>query len=78
MGGDGKVEEDASRVEEWGQTNAFLSELTQTKGVSLVASPGLPSDARSPTASWSSARPAQNTAANPQTGRRRTLDPTSS
>ena len=34
MGSDAKVEEDASRVEEWGQTNAFLSELTQTKGVS--------------------------------------------
>ena len=34
MGGDATIEEDASRVEEWGQTNAFLSELTQTKGVS--------------------------------------------
>ena len=34
MGSDTKVAENASRVEEWGQTNAFLSELTQTKGVS--------------------------------------------
>jgi uncharacterized membrane protein YvlD (DUF360 family) len=33
MGGGARVAEDASRVEEWGQTNAFLSELTQAKGV---------------------------------------------
>jgi len=34
MGADATVQEDASRVEEFGQTNAFLSELTQVKGVS--------------------------------------------
>ncbi|MDH5243268.1 MAG: phage holin family protein [Chloroflexota bacterium] len=34
MGGQQSVEEEAGRVEEWGQTNAFLSELTQVKGVS--------------------------------------------
>lgn len=34
MGAQATVEEDAARVEEWGQTNAFLSELTQVKGVS--------------------------------------------
>ena len=34
MGGEAKLEEATARVEEWGQTNAFLSELTQTKGVS--------------------------------------------
>jgi uncharacterized membrane protein YvlD (DUF360 family) len=34
MGVGATVEEDAARVEEWGQTNAFLSELTQVKGVS--------------------------------------------
>ena len=34
MGGDATVREDASRAEEFGQTNAFLSELTQVKGVS--------------------------------------------
>lgn len=33
MGGTARVDEDKSRVEEWGQTNAFLSEVTQTKGV---------------------------------------------
>ncbi len=34
MGTDATVEEDASSGEEFGQTNAFLSELTQVKGVS--------------------------------------------
>jgi uncharacterized membrane protein YvlD (DUF360 family) len=34
MGGGTVVHESAARVEEWGQTNAFLSELTQAKGVS--------------------------------------------
>ncbi len=34
MGGPAAVTEAAERVEEWGQTNAFLSELTQVKGVS--------------------------------------------
>jgi len=34
MGGDAKVEEATARVEEWGQTNAFLSELTRVGGVS--------------------------------------------
>jgi uncharacterized membrane protein YvlD (DUF360 family) len=34
MAGEAKVEEAASSVEEWGQTNAFLSELTAVKGVS--------------------------------------------
>ena len=34
MAGDAKLKEATARVEEWGQTNAFLSELTQTKGVS--------------------------------------------
>jgi uncharacterized membrane protein YvlD (DUF360 family) len=34
MAGEAKLEEATARVEEWGQTNAFLSELTQTKGVS--------------------------------------------
>ena len=34
MGGEAQVEAAVSRVEEWGQTNAFLSEVTQVKGVS--------------------------------------------
>jgi Type I phosphodiesterase / nucleotide pyrophosphatase len=34
MGGGAKVEEATARVEEWGQTNAFLSELTRVGGVS--------------------------------------------
>jgi len=34
MGGETTVSEAAARVEEWGPTNAFLSELTQVKGVS--------------------------------------------
>jgi uncharacterized membrane protein YvlD (DUF360 family) len=34
MGGPAAVTEVAERVEEWGQTNAFLSELTHVKGVS--------------------------------------------
>ncbi len=34
MGTGATVEESAARVEEWGPTNAFLSELTQAKGVS--------------------------------------------
>jgi uncharacterized membrane protein YvlD (DUF360 family) len=34
MGADATVQVDSSRPEEWGQTNAFLSELTQAKGVS--------------------------------------------
>jgi uncharacterized membrane protein YvlD (DUF360 family) len=34
MGGDTTVTEAGGRAEEFGQTNAFLSELTQTKGVS--------------------------------------------
>jgi len=34
MGGQATVDEAAARVEEWGPTNAFLSELTQVKGVS--------------------------------------------
>ena len=34
MHGDVKLEEASGRVEEWGQTNAFLSELTTVKGVS--------------------------------------------
>jgi hypothetical protein len=34
MGGGAKLEEATARVEEWGQTNAFLSEMTQVKGVS--------------------------------------------
>ena len=34
MAGDATLKEATARVEEWGQTNAFLSELTQTKGVS--------------------------------------------
>lgn len=34
MGGGSTVTETAERVEEWGQTNAFLSELTQVGGVS--------------------------------------------
>jgi uncharacterized membrane protein YvlD (DUF360 family) len=34
MGGEASVEEATARVEEWGQTNAFLSELTQVKGIS--------------------------------------------
>lgn len=33
MGGATTVEQANQRVEEWGQTNAFLSEVTQTKGV---------------------------------------------
>jgi uncharacterized membrane protein YvlD (DUF360 family) len=33
MGGPASVEEATARVEEWGQTNAFLSEVTQTTGV---------------------------------------------
>ncbi|MCJ7712555.1 MAG: phage holin family protein, partial [Chloroflexi bacterium] len=34
MRGDTKMEEATARVEEWGPTNAFLSDLTSTKGVS--------------------------------------------
>src|SRR5204862_2732958 len=34
MGGGATVQEASGRVEEWGQTNAFLSELTHAKGVS--------------------------------------------
>jgi hypothetical protein len=34
MGGGATVEEATARVEEWGQTNAFLSELTRVGGVS--------------------------------------------
>jgi uncharacterized membrane protein YvlD (DUF360 family) len=34
MGGETKLEEATARVEEWGQTNAFLSELTRVGGVS--------------------------------------------
>ena len=34
MGGEADVAAAVSRVEEWGQTNAFLSEVTQVKGVS--------------------------------------------
>ncbi len=34
MRGDTKMEEETARVEEWGPTNAFLSDLTSTKGVS--------------------------------------------
>jgi uncharacterized membrane protein YvlD (DUF360 family) len=34
MGGQAQVEEAVARVEEWGQTNAFLSELTQVGGIS--------------------------------------------
>jgi uncharacterized membrane protein YvlD (DUF360 family) len=34
MSGPAKMEEATARVEEWGQTNAFLSELTSVKGVS--------------------------------------------
>ena len=34
MGGEASCEEATARVEEWGQTNAFLSEMTQVKGVS--------------------------------------------
>jgi hypothetical protein len=34
MGGEAQVAAAVSRVEEWGQTNAFLSEVTQVKGVS--------------------------------------------
>jgi uncharacterized membrane protein YvlD (DUF360 family) len=34
MAGEAVLEESAGSVEEWGQTNAFLSELTQVKGVS--------------------------------------------
>ncbi len=34
MGGEAEVEAAVSRVEEWGQTNAFLSEVTQVRGVS--------------------------------------------
>jgi uncharacterized membrane protein YvlD (DUF360 family) len=34
MNGEAKLEEATARVEEWGQTNAFLSELTQANGVS--------------------------------------------
>jgi uncharacterized membrane protein YvlD (DUF360 family) len=33
MGGTASVEQETARVEEWGQTNAFLSEVTQAKGV---------------------------------------------
>ena len=33
MGGESKVQEATARVEEWGQTNAMLSEMTQVKGV---------------------------------------------
>ncbi len=33
MGGQATVEEAVARVEEWGQTNAMLSEMTQVKGV---------------------------------------------
>ena len=33
MGGEAKVQEATARVEEWGQTNAMLSEMTQVKGV---------------------------------------------
>ena len=33
MGGGATVEETTARVEEWGQTNAFLSEVTHTKGM---------------------------------------------
>jgi uncharacterized membrane protein YvlD (DUF360 family) len=33
MGGEAKVQEAVARVEEWGQTNAMLSEMTQVKGV---------------------------------------------
>jgi len=33
MGGEVKVREATARVEEWGQTNAMLSEMTQVKGV---------------------------------------------
>lgn len=33
MGGETRVEEATARIEEWGQTNAFLSEVTRTKGV---------------------------------------------
>ena len=33
MGGETNVEEATARVEEWGQTNAMLSEMTQVKGV---------------------------------------------
>jgi uncharacterized membrane protein YvlD (DUF360 family) len=34
MSGPAKMEEATARVEEWGPTNAFLSDLTSTKGVS--------------------------------------------
>jgi uncharacterized membrane protein YvlD (DUF360 family) len=34
MGGEATVEQATSRVEEWGQTNAFLSELTRVGGIS--------------------------------------------
>ena len=34
MRGDATMEEETARVEEWGPTNAFLSDLTTTKGVS--------------------------------------------
>jgi hypothetical protein len=34
MGGNATLAESANRVEEWGQTNAFLSELSSVKGVS--------------------------------------------
>ena len=34
MSGDAKLEEETARVEEWGPTNAFLSDVTSTKGVS--------------------------------------------
>jgi len=33
MGGTATLEQATGRVEEWGQTNAFLSEVTQTKGI---------------------------------------------
>jgi len=33
MGGTATLEQATARVEEWGQTNAFLSEVTQTKGI---------------------------------------------
>jgi uncharacterized membrane protein YvlD (DUF360 family) len=34
MGGEAQVEQATARVEEWGNTNAFLSELTRVKGIS--------------------------------------------
>ena len=34
MGGEAQLEQVTARVEEWGNTNAFLSELTRVKGIS--------------------------------------------